>query len=115
MLDRLPYTYSSCVVRRRRIIKRGVRQASCISGENAEKVCHAKFLVIAVVLHNHDSGRQLEAPFEHVGEHHNVDRPCFKMLDLRWFERPKQTRMVRTFLKVHTRPWVADSLRFRGY
>jgi hypothetical protein len=81
------------VVRKRRISKRCARQASCISGENTEKVRHPEFLVISVVPRNLereccDSGRQLEAPFEHVIEHPNVTRPCVKRLDLRWFERP---------------------------
>jgi hypothetical protein len=60
------------VVRKWCISKRSVRQASCIPGENAEKVRHAEFLVIAVVHRDRDSGHQLEAPFEHVSEHHNV-------------------------------------------
>jgi hypothetical protein len=76
------------VVRRLRISKRGARQASCVSSENAEEVRHAEFLIIAVVPRNRDSGRQLETPFEHVSEHPNVARPCVKRLDLHWFERP---------------------------
>jgi hypothetical protein len=52
------------VVRNQRISKRGARQTSCISGEDAEKVRHAEFLVIAIVLRNRNSGCQLEAPFK---------------------------------------------------
>jgi hypothetical protein len=54
------------------------------TNKDTEKVCHAEFLVIAVVPRNRDRGRQLEARFKHVSEHHNVDWPCFKRLDLRW-------------------------------